>query len=535
MLTDTTLKRLDTISLLSKEGKKINGLFRLMENKELWKQAYKNISSNDGAVTRGNDNITMGGFFYPRIDRIIGRLQKRQYKFKPVSRTNVSNGNGKIMLINGDDKLVQEVVKIILERIYEPVFSNFSYGFRTGRSRHTALEQVRRSWTGVKWLIELDIESLVTSLNHVALIQILGNRIADRRFIKLIEMMLKSGCMENWEHNVTYDGNVQEEIISPILLDIYLSELDNFMCEYADQIYNGGKRRFNPEYSGERCVVPLEDPFDKKYKRLLYNRCADKFIVGIIGTRKDAVEIAKNIRMFFHDKLKLAVAEDKFEIVHASKGVKYLGFVVKSYTGHRTTNLEGSGTHTNKQILAEKMQLIIPKERMQDFAKLRGYGDYCTVHIKSRPALIQGSDAEIIRTYNSELRGLVNYYSIANNARKSLESIVSMGRRSCVMTLAHKHKMSTNKMANIVKQTDGEWIREIQTEKGTCKFRIYRLKTDFSLIAPSYQNPDILKGTKNLKINECPKCGGQKDKRHQEKGHKRMECEKDSILALDKS
>lgn len=499
MLTDTTLKRLDTISLLSKEGKKINGLFRLMENRELWKQAYINMRIREGAV-KGVDHTTLDGFLNTRIDGIIGQIWNKQYKFEPVRRTSLSKENVNRRpsgISDGNDKLVQEVVRIILERIYEPVFSDLVHGSRTGRSCHTALEQVRRSWTGAKWLIVTDAKCFLSYSIHKDLIRILERKIDDRRFIKLIEAMLRAGCMINWNYNSICSGTVPGGIISPILSDIYLSELDNFMEQYASQFDTGKRNGSGTQYPdrsikaiGEtRVQIPSGGPYDKTYKRVFYNRHTSKFMIGITGSRADAVKTVHEIQSFLNDKL--AMAEDNFKIVHAAKGVNYLGFVVRSHTGHWINNLEASGAYIGKRVAAERMQLIIPKEEMQEFARQRGYGNYCTAYAKSRPALIRGSDAEIISTYNSELRELVNYYSIANHARKSLGCIVSMGRISCVMTLAHKHKMSTDKMASLLKQPDGEWIREIKTGKVIHNYRVYRLKTDFPHNTLSCWNPDI--------------------------------------------
>ena len=160
MLTATVMKRLEALSEISKHGKRINGLFRLLENPILWHEAYANIYANKGAITPGVDKQTLDGFSEERVTSIMTRLKNGTYRFHPVRRTYVPKKNGKkrpLGISSGDDKLVQEVVRSILERMYEPVFESSSHGFRPGRSPHTAMEQMGQEWTAVKWLIDMDL------------------------------------------------------------------------------------------------------------------------------------------------------------------------------------------------------------------------------------------------------------------------------------------------------------------------------------------------------------------------------------------
>src|SRR5947209_5460176 len=169
MLSTTVIRRLDALGMLSKQGKRLNGLFRLLENPILWHEAYANIYANDGALTKGVDQVTLDGFSEERVGAIIARLKEGNYRFQPVRRTYVPKKNGKkrpLGISSGDDKLIQEVVRIILERIYEPVFENSSHGFRPHRSPHTALEQIGEGWTAVKWLIDMDIRDYFTTIPH---------------------------------------------------------------------------------------------------------------------------------------------------------------------------------------------------------------------------------------------------------------------------------------------------------------------------------------------------------------------------------
>ena len=314
MLSDTTIKRLKTLGELSRKGKRINGLFRLMENSILWENAYANIYSNKGAMTKGVGNVTLDGFSVERAESIIEKLKAGSYKFKPSKRVYIPKANGKqrpLGIPSGDDKLVQEVARSILEQIYEPIFSDSSHGFRPKRSCHTALRYLQKYWTGVKWIIDMDIKGFFDNINHDVLINLLEKRIDDKRFSKLIKAMLKAGYIDDWKFHATYSGTPQGGIISPILANIYLHELDIFMMDLIQKFNTGKRRARNKEYNRfqfmvrrqrkqyaraqqegdtekirsieaelrticeQRQNVPSVDFHDSGYKRLTYIRYAD--------------------------------------------------------------------------------------------------------------------------------------------------------------------------------------------------------------------------------------------------------------------
>jgi RNA-directed DNA polymerase len=168
---------------------------------ELWFEAYANIYSNQGAITKGVNENTLDGISLQRVEKIIDRLKRKKYKFAPVRRVYIPKSNGKrrpLGIQTGDDKLVQEVTRILLERVYEPIFCDSAHGFRSNRSCHTALRSIKRTWTGVKWYIEFDVSGFFDNMDHHLLIQFLEKKIDDRRFINLIKCMLKAGYLEDW-------------------------------------------------------------------------------------------------------------------------------------------------------------------------------------------------------------------------------------------------------------------------------------------------------------------------------------------------
>src|SRR5438128_12488921 len=182
MLPATVMRRLEALTTISKQGKRINGLFRLMEAPILWYEAYAKIYANEGAITKGVDEITLDGFSEERVVAMITQLKNGTYRFKPTRRTYSHKKSGKkrpLGISSGDDKLVQEVVRIILERIYEPVFEESSHGFRPGRSPHTALEQIKEEWTAVKWLVDMDLQSYFDTIPHDVLVRLLQKKLED--------------------------------------------------------------------------------------------------------------------------------------------------------------------------------------------------------------------------------------------------------------------------------------------------------------------------------------------------------------------
>ena len=217
---------------------KYERLYRNLYNPEFYLLAYGNIAKSQGSMTAGVDGQTLDKMSLERINKIIDSIKDKSYQPNPARRKYIQKKNGKLRPLgipSTDDKLVQEVVRMILEAIYEPTFENCSHGFRPHRSCHTALAQVKKTFTGVKWIVEGDIKACFDNFDHHVLVSLLRRRIADEAFIGLIWKFLKAGYMEQWEYNCTYSGTPQGSGVSPICANIYLSELDRFILEYKER------------------------------------------------------------------------------------------------------------------------------------------------------------------------------------------------------------------------------------------------------------------------------------------------------------
>lgn len=213
-----------------KEGYHYQRLYRNLYNPEFYLLAYQNIYANQGSLTKGADTITLDGISQMRIDQVIRSVKDHSYQPQPARRTYIAKKNSDkkrpLGISSGNDKLILEIIKMILESIYEPIFHEKSHGFRPERSCHTALMQVKSIFTGAKWFIEGDIKACFDSFDHHILVKILRRRIKDESFIELIWKLLKAGYLEDWKYVNSYSGIPQGSGCSPILANIYLSELD---------------------------------------------------------------------------------------------------------------------------------------------------------------------------------------------------------------------------------------------------------------------------------------------------------------------
>lgn len=471
------------------ENYRFQRLYRNLYNPEFYWLAYKNIYANDGSMTAGADGTTIDGMSNERIDRIIKSLRDRSYQPKPARREYIAkkNSNKKrpLGIQSGDDKLVQEVVKMILDSIYEPVFSNRSHGFRPGRSCQTALKQIQITFTGANWFVEGDIHACFDSFDHHVMIDLLKKRIDDEAFIQLICKFLKAGYMEQWTYNRTYSGVPQGSGMSPVLSNVYLHELDKFMEKYADEFHKGKKKKLNPKYKSlsnrmseykcegkaiwqelsteerkerskkvkekqkmQKSMTPTI-PKDDSYKRIQYTRYADDFLVGIIGSKEDAEKVKADIKAFLKNELKLEMSDAKTKVTHTGDRARFLGYDI---TVSRSQNLKKASNGKVQRCQTGVVKLLVPREKwvnkLMEYKAIKikinenGKERFVALH---RGKLVNQSDIEILVKYNAEVRGLYNYYSIANDAFK-IGRFANVMKYSMYKTFACKYKTNVHEI-----------------------------------------------------------------------------------------
>ncbi len=453
------------LSVLRERGRKglpLEQLYRQMFNKDLYLLAYGNIYSNQGAMTPGASGETADGMSGDKIDQIIGLMRAERYRFAPARRVWIPKRNGTLRplgLPSWSDKLVGEVVRLLLEAYYEPRFSGRSHGFRKGRGCHTALRDIRETWTGTVWFIEGDISGCFGSLDHETLLGILAEKIHDRRFLRLIRHMLKAGYLEDWEYHDTLSGVPQGGVVSPILSNIYLDKLDGFVEQDLIPRYTRGARRRNdPRYqqvtrqlsrarrAGDRAaardlarqvrMLPSHDPVDPGYRRLRYIRYADDLLLGFAGPKAEAEQIKAGLARFLRETLRLELSQGKTLITHArSQPARFLGYhVIVQHCDTKRTN--------GRRTANGRIALRVPPDVVK--AKIAPYRYHGKPWHRSR--LQNLDDYDIVRIYGAEYRGIVNYYLLAQDVSRLIR-LRWYAETSLLKTLAGKHGSTVTTMA----------------------------------------------------------------------------------------
>lgn len=532
---------------------KFERLYRNLFNEEMFYTAYQSIQAKPGNMTKGTDGRTIDGMSLPRINSIIDALKDESYQPKPSRRTYILKKNGKkrpLGIPSFDDKLVQEIIKMILEAIYEGTFENTSHGFRPKRSCQTALLQIQRTYTGTKWFIEGDIKGFFDNINHDVMISILKNRIADDRFIRLIRKFLNAGYIEEWQYHNTYSGTPQGGLVSPILANIYLDQFDKYVSEYIKTFDKGATRQREPGQAkrkyDKRCLLkklnveldnetrasltenikaiekvqfshPQNNEMDGNYRRLKYIRYADDFLMGIIGSKKDCQQIKTDIKQYLNDKLKLELSDDKTLVTHGKRPAKFLGY--KIYV-RQSDQIKRNKLGIRRRAYGHKVVLEVPFELMRE--KLIGYKAMKLVNRnghevwkpQARTVLRNNDDLEILQRVNAEVRGFYNYYSIANNADK-LHNYKYILEYSMYKTFASKYQSSVRKILKKYKRDNCFTVQ--YTVKGVQKVRHFYNKGFKRKINLLEYNYDILPNIfytmgrssliDRLKAEQCEVCG----------------------------
>lgn len=377
---------------------KFERLYRILFNEEMYHAAYERLKVKQGNMTPGTDGDTMDGMSLMKITRLIDSLKDETYSPKPARRTYIPKKNGKLRPLgipSWNDKLVQEVARMILQAIYEGAFSDRSHGFRPYRSCHTALTQIQKTFTGVKWFVEGDIKGFFDNIDHDILIGILRERISDERFLRLIRKFLNAGYVEGWKFHESCHGTPQGGIISPILANIYLDHFDRYMARYAETFNRGEGRKQNPEYfnlNTKTCALrrklrketdenkraelrerislmqaklrtlPCKLDIDDDYRRIVYTRYADDFLIGVIGSKEDCERIKADFTIYMRDCLHLELSPEKTLITHAQETAKFLGYDITVRTSERMSRTRDGILQRNHK---GKVHLLLNSETVR--------------------------------------------------------------------------------------------------------------------------------------------------------------------------
>ena len=463
-------------------------LYRLLYKEDLYITAYEKIKGNKGALTSGADNKTLDGFGADIISNIIERMRKGTYQFKPAIKPGRKETRS-LGIPSLEDKIVQEMLRMILEAIFEPIFSSNSHGFRPNRSPHTALREVKSNFSGTIWVIEGDIKGAYDNVDHKVLLKAIRTKISDERFISLIKKSLKAGYLElrnpfieplfGTSLTSIYGcttfclQNVKDSILSPMLLNIYMHDLDKFVEQQIIDLEKGNvNKKQRSEYAKEiektekafpsNKADPLYKKLTNKIKRLKkkrtqiqvfesssipirvrYNRYADDWIIGIAGPKSLALNLKDRIEKFLSEQLHLELSPDKTKVTNIRSEVfLYLGYCMKIATNRKINkSTTPTGKLTYRRTTGDLLKLMVPVQRLITWLKLKGMSNG-EGNSTSMTAWTVQEDWHIVNSYNALIRGLMNYYSMIDYPN-AMRRVYHLLRMSCAKTLSHKHKMGS--------------------------------------------------------------------------------------------
>jgi len=474
--------RLEMLRKLNSNKEWVNQqIYRLLYKEGLYILAYKRLKSKPGNMTHGSDGKTLDGISQEQIWAIIEEMRSEEFQPHPIKKTYIPKANGKLRKLgvpSTRDKVVQEVVRAILEAIYDSpygsVFSDSSYGFRSGRNCHSALREVQRKWSGVNWIIEGDIHACFDEIDHEILVELVGKKIHDERFLNLIRKFLKAGYFDlekRYQNNLV--GTPQGGIISPILANVYLHELDQFVEQLKTEYEKGELKNPNPGYRALACQktklvkegktrtkefrktlsqmkqIPSLDDHDPNFIRIKYVRYADGWIIGVSGSHQLAEEIKERVCVFLKDKLKLELSQDKTRITSArNEEADFLGYKIRvgrsTESQKVTLSTNSSGRYFKRRSTGWEVVLKVPMDRLIKKLADRGFCD-----INGNPVSKDGwlnlDEDQIVELFSSINRGIQNYYRPAGNWAE-IQRVQYILKFSLAKTLARKRRVAMSKV-----------------------------------------------------------------------------------------
>jgi group II intron reverse transcriptase/maturase len=461
-------------------------LYRNLFNPDFYMLAYSNLYAKEDNMTPGTDGKTIDGFNIGLIDGIIEKLRQETYYPKPSRRTYIPKKNWKLRPLgipSFEDKLVREVLRMLLAAIYEPIFKETSHGFRPERNCHTALLQVKRDGCRTTWAVEGNIKGLFDNIDHEILLGLLSKKIADGRIIELTRRFLKAGYLEFHQVRNSLTGTPQGGLVSPILANVYLHELDIFMEELC-RVKSSKKKRKQADPLSERLSCQREkaqkagdyetadkfpremrqihsvNPMDSEFTRVHYVRYADDFLVLVNGGKELANALKMEIGDFLRTELKLELSEEKTLVTHMeSESVRFLGYEIRK--AHDNTAIVKDKNGVKRRSVNGMLQLLVPGDVIR--AKLKPFmRNNKPIHL---PGRINDPVLNTLTAYNAEIRGLYNYYRLATDVSRKLETFKHYHYNSLLKTVARKEKITVTqvlaKYGVSVKRRQGTGTRKV--------------------------------------------------------------------------
>jgi len=429
----------------------------IIKQESIWFTAYLKLKNNKGAYTQGPDEDIIDSLTKKRILELREAVLNNKFSWIGVREIMIPKAGkpGKFRPLgipSINDRLVQEVIRTILEPIYELNFSKLSHGFRPNRSCHTALKWINTNMKDSVWFVEGDIKGYFPSIDHNILMKIIERKIQDPTILRLIRSGLKAKVFQKDNNPYTPKvGTPQGGNLSPLLSNIYLNELDQFV-EKLSKEYQGdvkpGSRKKNPQANkllriGNKTLyykmkIPSRIPNEIGYRNCKYTRYADDFVIGILGPRELAVEIRDKVKDFLKNELNLELSLEKTKITHVTKGIEFLGYIF----GRRQLFIKQ--TYWGR-VVTRKMTIPTLDVNMKRVIARLAESGFCDGSGNPIPAFryLRLPQSETNVKVNYILRGLSEWWSIAGNRRAAVARVAYIIRYSIAKVYAAKFKLRT--------------------------------------------------------------------------------------------
>ena len=478
------LERLRVIRELNSKNRdwENRDIFRILRKEDIWIAAYENTKGNKGALLSGGTKDTFDETGLTKLQKLQGKVLVESYRFQPVKQTWIPKANGKLHPLSiptPNDKLVQEVIRMVLESIYEPNFDHRSFGFRRGMGVHDALEYVEKQFRCMDWVIKGEIVNAYPTIEHNKLCEILSQKINDARFMRLIRKSLKGGLYDHPKRLYSKLGIPQGSTVSPILANIHFNELDKWVSQKEKEVYVEKSQKRNPKHkkieyqirklnkqvaetemnskNQNKLIQEIKGLIKKRNEvpslsnpgiEIRYTRYADDWIIGVKGPYSLAKQLKDEVFGFLHNQLKQELDPFKTKITSIRAGkFNFLGYDIFL---PRNMKLVKYRRKDGKQTIRKSPSMLrfhVPIDQVTKQLHEHGYITYINNRIRpiSKSSYTTLEDAVIVNHFRSVWLGLFNFYSGCTNW-SHLQYIHYLLHMSCAMTLAHRHRSSSNKI-----------------------------------------------------------------------------------------
>lgn len=425
---------------------KFDHLYRLMCQEEWIHKALSLVLSNKGAKTAGIDGATRATYDSPEaysalIREIQQELREKRFRPVPVRRVHIPKANGKMRplgIATIKDRVVQMLIKMVLEPIWESDFLNCSNGFRPGRKTMdciAALDSYINNRSKHFWVIEGDIKGAFDNVQHDILLKCLAERIADQRLLKLIKCFLKAGLMEQGLFQRTELGVPQGAICAPLLANVYLHQLDRYWWDKYGSLRPKEKERRRKKRLGNCALI----------------RYADDWLLLTNGSKAEAYRLRDEFQTFLTEELKLELSVEKTHITHVNNGFDFLGYHVRRYVSGRD----------------RPKMLVTPTRKAQERLKAK---------VKEMTARKRYKDQPLLKfsALNAVLRGWMVYYRHCN-AKQTAKALDFWVPKRLFIWLKNRHRLPTRKILSMYKLRQEGKRDNFGIRKGEAMLYLYRM------------------------------------------------------------